>query len=97
MKQLTCLIKAKYKIIDKVENVMAPAHKIGKTMANHRGLLRVAARQKLDCIQFFEPIQINLYSCITICIKKIIQSHFCHKDARKSNWIIFFMHVIVQL
>jgi len=61
MKQLTCLIKAKYKIIYRVENVMVPVHKIDKTMANHRDLLRVAARRKLDCIQFLRSIQTNLH------------------------------------
>jgi len=44
MKQLTCLIKAKYKIIYRVENVMDPAHKIDKTVTNRRGLLRVVTR-----------------------------------------------------
>jgi len=28
----------------------------------------------------------HLYSHITICIKKIIQSHFCHKDEHKIRW-----------
>ena len=28
-----------------------------------------------------------------ICIKKIIQSHFSYKDARKYDWIIFFMRL----
>jgi len=39
----------------------------------------------------------NLHSCINVCIMKIIQSRHFTSSYKKYDWIIFFMHMFMQL